>query len=188
MLICAQSRVSSAVSDSLHVRIQADQTHFIIYFKTPYLKFYLLEFIAVGRFLNCCLHVPSTIHPSYTFLYEKKIIFYIQLENIYSVKSGSEMLFLSLFLLFDFFLRAGCCQLYFSLGEGSVGRGGGEGGVGDGNLGVIFVRVCEPVFQNLPHLYTWPLKKRTIHIFDHPKCWPIHILPFDFLYPSFAGC
>ena len=31
----------------------------------------------------------------------------------------------------------------------------GEGG----NLGVIEVRVCEPVFQNLPHSYTWPLKK-----------------------------
>ena len=28
-------------------------------------------------------------------------------------------------------------------------------------LGVIVVRVCEPVFQNLPHSYTWPLKKRT---------------------------
>ena len=35
-------------------------------------------------------------------------------------------------------------------------------GVGEGsNLGVILVRVCEPVFQNLPHSYTWPLKKRT---------------------------
>ena len=33
-----------------------------------------------------------------------------------------------------------------SLGEG---RGGGVG-----NLGVIVVRVCEPVFQNLPHSYT----------------------------------
>ena len=30
-----------------------------------------------------------------------------------------------------------------------------------GNLGVILVWVCEPVFQNLPHSYTWPLKKRT---------------------------
>ena len=37
--------------------------------------------------------------------------------------------------------------------------GGGGGGVGVGNLGVILVRVCEPVFQNLPHSYTWPLKK-----------------------------
>ena len=32
---------------------------------------------------------------------------------------------------------------------------------GGGNLGVILVRVCEPVFQNLPHSYTWPSKKRT---------------------------
>ena len=47
-----------------------------------------------------------------------------------------------------------------------VGGGGGGGGAGgmvvDGsNLGVILVRMCEPVFQNLPHSYTWPLKKRT---------------------------
>ena len=49
--------------------------------------------------------------------------------------------------------------------------GGGEGGVvGGDNLRVILVRVCEPVFQNLPHSYTWPLKKRTILILDHPKC------------------
>ena len=40
-------------------------------------------------------------------------------------------------------------------------RGLGGGGGGGGNLGVILVRVCEPVFQNLPHSYTWPLKKRT---------------------------
>ena len=32
------------------------------------------------------------------------------------------------------------------------------------NLGVILVRVCEPVFQNLPHSYTWPSKRRPIHI------------------------
>ena len=30
---------------------------------------------------------------------------------------------------------------------------------GDGYFGVILVRVCEPVFQNLPYSYTWPLKK-----------------------------
>ena len=40
-------------------------------------------------------------------------------------------------------------------GEWWVGGGGG------GNLGVLLVRVCEPVFRNLPHSYTWPLKKRT---------------------------
>ena len=35
--------------------------------------------------------------------------------------------------------------------------GGGGGGV----TGVILIRVCESVFQNLPYSYTWPLKKRT---------------------------
>ena len=28
-----------------------------------------------------------------------------------------------------------------------------------GNLGVIVVQIFEPVFRNLPHSYTWPLKK-----------------------------
>ena len=41
-----------------------------------------------------------------------------------------------------------------------VPRGGGGGGGAD-NLGLIVVRVCEPVFQNLPHSDTWPLKKRS---------------------------
>ena len=45
---------------------------------------------------------------------------------------------------------------------GGWGRGGRAGGGGGrGNFGVILVRVCEPVFQNLPYSYTWPLKKRT---------------------------
>ena len=39
-------------------------------------------------------------------------------------------------------------------GEGGVGRAGGGGEVVGGNLGVIVVRVCEAVFQNLPHSYT----------------------------------
>ena len=26
-----------------------------------------------------------------------------------------------------------------------------------------------------------------IYLIMNPKCWPIHILPFDFLYPFFAG-
>ena len=46
------------------------------------------------------------------------------------------------------------------LGGGRRGCREGDEGVG-GNLGVIVVRACEPVFQNLPHSYTWPLKKRT---------------------------
>ena len=37
----------------------------------------------------------------------------------------------------------------------------GHSGEGGGNLGVILVRVCEQVFQNLPHSYTWPSKQRT---------------------------
>ena len=45
------------------------------------------------------------------------------------------------------------CNLRFVLGRG--GRGVGEG---EGNLRVILVRVC---FQNIPHSYTWPSKKRT---------------------------
>ena len=46
---------------------------------------------------------------------------------------------------------------------GYLGWVGWEGGGGGGvvNLGVILLRVCEPVFQNLPHSYTWPSKKRT---------------------------
>ena len=36
--------------------------------------------------------------------------------------------------------------------------GGGGGGGGGGNLNVILVRVCGPVFLNLPQSYTWPSK------------------------------
>ena len=67
--------------------------------------------------------------------------------------------------------NAGCSERAYPDGDISTryrlprGRGGeGEGG----NLGVILVRVCEPVFQNLPYSftwlpysYTWPSKKRT---------------------------
>ena len=35
--------------------------------------------------------------------------------------------------------------------------GGGVGG--GGNLRVIVVRLCEPVFRNLYNSYTWPLEK-----------------------------
>ena len=49
------------------------------------------------------------------------------------------------------------------------GRGGG------GNLGVILVRVCEPVFQNLPHSYTWPLKKQT-----HSYTWSSKMLTYSY--------
>ena len=47
-------------------------------------------------------------------------------------------------------------------GEGNLGifwygcasRGGGGEGGGRRVTGIILVRVCEPVFRNLPHLYT----------------------------------
>ena len=51
--------------------------------------------------------------------------------------------------------------------------GWGWGG-GGGNLRVILVRMCEPVFQNLPHLYTWPLKKRT-----HSYTWSSKMLTYS---------
>ena len=50
-----------------------------------------------------------------------------------------------------------------------LGRGGG-GGVTWGNCGTG-VRAS---------IYIWLWKNGPIHILDHPKCWPIHILPFDF--------
>ena len=51
-------------------------------------------------------------------------------------------------------------SINIDLSRGRGVRGGGWGG-GVGNLWVILVRVCEPVLQNLPHSYTWPLKKRS---------------------------
>ena len=59
-------------------------------------------------------------------------------------------------------IRSVCtvCKFLGGGGGGGGSRGGGEGRGGGGNLGVILVRVCEPVFQNLPHSYTWPSKKR----------------------------
>ena len=57
-----------------------------------------------------------------------------------------------------------------------------------GNSGVILVRVSEPVFQNLPHSYTWPLKKRT-----HLYTWSSKMLTYSytalwFFAPIFSGC
>ena len=42
---------------------------------------------------------------------------------------------------------------------------GGGGGGGSGNLGVILVRVCEPISQNLPHSYTWPSINQNVDLF-----------------------
>ena len=54
--------------------------------------------------------------------------------------------------------------------RGVRGWGWGGGGGGVGNLGVILVQVCEPVFQNLLHSYPGLRKNGPIHILDHPKC------------------
>ena len=44
-------------------------------------------------------------------------------------------------------------------GEEMVARGGYLWR--DGMVVVTVVRMCEPVFRNLPHSYTWPYKKRS---------------------------
>ena len=59
-------------------------------------------------------------------------------------------------------------------------------GVG-GDLGVIVVRVLEPVFRNLPHSYTWPLKKRAHSYTRSPEMLTHTYTAFDFLYPFIAG-
>ena len=42
------------------------------------------------------------------------------------------------------------------MGGGGGGEAGGGGGAASaGNLGVIVVRVYEPVFQNLPHSHSY---------------------------------
>ena len=55
--------------------------------------------------------------------------------------------------------------------------------------GVILVQVCETVFQNLPHSYTWPSKKRT-HSYVYLIIQNVDLFiycPLIFLYPFFAG-
>ena len=59
------------------------------------------------------------------------------------------------------------------------GRGGG---------GVILYGWARQYFETYPIQIPGLWKKWTIHILDHPKCWPIHVLLFDFFYPFFAGC
>ena len=66
----------------------------------------------------------------------------------------------------------------------ALGVGRGAAGV----TGVILVRVWEPVFQNVPHSYTWALKKRT-----HSYTWSSKMLTYSytslwFFVPFFAGC
>ena len=57
-----------------------------------------------------------------------------------------------------------------------------------GNLGVILICVCEPVFQNLPHSYTWPLKKRTHSYTSSSKILTYSYTALWFFVPIFAGC
>ena len=71
--------------------------------------------------------------------------------------------------------------------------GGGGGGVGWGRGGNLGVRgnfrtgVRASISKPTPFIYLAFEKNPPIHILDHPNCWPIHILPFDFLNPFFAG-
>ena len=52
-----------------------------------------------------------------------------------------------------------------------------------GDVGVNVVRLCEPVFRNLSiHNMFGLWKNGHIHILGCPKCWLIHVLPFDILY------
>ena len=77
------------------------------------------------------------------------------------------------------------------LGRNSASEGGAGGG-GVGNLGVILVRVCEPVFQNLPHSYTWPfiyLIIQNVDLFIYCPltfcthfCWLLHKYHSQFMY------
>ena len=51
----------------------------------------------------------------------------------------------------------------------------------------MLVRMCKPVFQNLPHSYTWPSKERT-----HSCTWSSKMLTYSytalwFFVPIFAG-
>ena len=65
------------------------------------------------------------------------------------------MIQMYLFILGDQIVEKHPIQLFkaYCQPRGRVGGGGGGGG-GKGNLGVILVWVCEPVFQNLSHSYT----------------------------------
>ena len=48
------------------------------------------------------------------------------------------------------------------------------------NLGIILVRVCEPVFRNQPLSYTWPLKNGPIHILIIWNVYPFIYCPLIF--------
>ena len=89
-----------------------------------------------------------------------------------------------------------CMQLFVKLISGmpnsvdpdQTAPSGAVLGWGGGNLGVVLVQVCEPVFQNLPHSYTWPLKKQTYSYTWSSKMLTYTYTALWFLYPLFAGC
>ena len=62
-----------------------------------------------------------------------------------------------------------------------------RGGGGAGNLGVIVVQVFEPIFRNLPHSYTWPLKKQTHSYTRSPEMLTHSYTALWFLYSFIAG-
>ena len=64
---------------------------------------------------------------------------------------------------------------------------GPRGGLGAVNLRIIVVRVCEPVFRNLPQSYTWPLKNRTLSYTWSSKMLAYSYTALWFLYPFIAG-
>ena len=76
--------------------------------------------------------------------------------------------------------------IFHSFSSFSHARGAGGGG-GAVNLGVIVVRVFEPIFRNPPHSYTWPLKKRTHSYTKSSEMLTHSYTALWFLYPFIAG-
>ena len=59
-----------------------------------------------------------------------------------------------------------------------------DGSIDIHKLGPVIWRVCKPEIENLPHSYTFiylALEKMDPSLIDCPKCWPLHILPFNFI-------
>ena len=72
-----------------------------------------------------------------------------------------------------------------SLELGGWGRGVGGGG---GGQGWLWYECASQYFKTYPIHIPGLWKHGPIDILDRLKCWPIHILSFDFLYPFIAGC
>ena len=74
-------------------------------------------------------------------------------------------------------LRDSCtCTIYVN----RMCRGGG------GNLGVILVRICEPVFWNLPQSYILGLRKNDLFIYLIEQ--NVYIFIYMYCYTLFAVC